>query len=126
MCIMSFIVMLWCVCFVYFYGTPRVLHCLTHSFPTQLCSDLAFARMSADPVSAQNAASASLARAASGQAFTLAFSDTLIVTAAIMLLGAIFVWALPALPPEPDSRPEERRVGKERVRTRRSRSSPYH
>src|SRR3546814_5546301 len=59
--------------------------------------------MSADPVSAQNAASASLARAASGQAFTLAFSDTLIVTAAIMLLGAIFVWALPALPPEPDS-----------------------
>src|SRR3546814_17814768 len=59
--------------------------------------------MSADPVSAQNAASASLARAASGQAFTLAFSDTLIVTAAIMMLGAIFVWALPALPPEPDS-----------------------
>src|SRR3546814_18892987 len=61
--------------------------------------------MSADPVSAQNAASASLARAASGQAFTLAFSDTLIVTAAIMLLGAIFVWSLPAFPTEPDRPP---------------------
>jgi MFS family permease len=60
----------------------------------------AFARMSADAVNAQNAAISSLARAASGQAFTLAFGDTLFVTAVALLLGAILVWALPAIPSE--------------------------
>ncbi|WP_165913323.1 MFS transporter [Novosphingobium sp. ST904] len=89
------------------FHSARIVESLAATSPetTQRLASVgaAFARMSADPVSAQNAASASLARAASGQAFTLAFSDTLIVTAAIMLLGAIFVWALPALPPEPDS-----------------------
>lgn len=59
-----------------------------------------FGRMSADAVSAQSAAITALGRAASGQAFTLAFADTLWVTAVVLLLGAILVWALPAIPRE--------------------------
>src|SRR3546814_8743309 len=69
------------------FHSARIVESLAATSPetTQRLASVgaAFARMSADPVSAQNAASASLARAASGQAFTLAFSDTLIVTAAI-------------------------------------------
>src|SRR3546814_5274849 len=67
------------------FHSARIVESLAATSPetTQRLASVgaAFARMSADPVSAQNAASASLARAASGQAFTLAFSDTLIVTA---------------------------------------------
>ncbi|TCP36053.1 MFS transporter [Sphingomonas sp. BK235] len=60
----------------------------------------AFARFSADAGNAQASAIATLSRAAGGQAFTLAFADAFVVTAIVLALGAVLVWALPAVPPE--------------------------
>jgi DHA2 family multidrug resistance protein len=63
-----------------------------------------FARFSADGDAAQAAAVSALGRAASNQAFTLAFSDAFSLIAAALALGAILVWALPAVPPEKPAR----------------------
>jgi MFS family permease len=60
----------------------------------------ALSRLSADPAAAENGALTALGRAASGQAFTLAFADALGVTAIVLALGAILVWALPRIPLE--------------------------
>jgi DHA2 family multidrug resistance protein len=57
------------------------------------------ARFSADAGSAQGGSYAVLARAVSGQAFTLAFADAFIFTAIALALSAILVWALPGVPP---------------------------
>ncbi len=59
-----------------------------------------FGRMTADATAAASASTAALGRAASGQAFALAFADAFTVTAAVLALGAVLVWALPAIPPE--------------------------
>ncbi|MDD1453274.1 hypothetical protein NHF48_023735 [Sphingomonas sp. H160509] len=69
----------------------------------------AFGRFSADTVAAQSAATTALGRAASGQAFALAFADTFIVTAIVLALGAVLVWALPSIPSEIAPRPDPRR-----------------
>jgi len=58
----------------------------------------AFANWIPDPSAAQRASVASLARAASGQAFAQGFADVFAVIAVGLLLAAIFVWALPRLP----------------------------
>jgi DHA2 family multidrug resistance protein len=58
-----------------------------------------------DPSAAQRAGVASLARAASGQAFTMGFADAFAVIAAGLLLAAILVWALPRLPTVPTQTP---------------------
>lgn len=63
-------------------------------------SAAAFGRLSSDPAAAQSAAVAALGRAASGQAFSLAFADTFTVTAIVLGIGAVLVWALPRIPPE--------------------------
>lgn len=60
----------------------------------------AFARFGADADAAQGSAYAALGRAASGQAFTLAFADAFTVTAIILALSAALVWALPGIPAE--------------------------
>ncbi|WP_420145179.1 MFS transporter [Sphingobium sp.] len=60
----------------------------------------AFARFSGDMDAAQTAAISALGRATGGQAFTLAFSDAFFVSAISLALGAILVWALPAVPAE--------------------------
>jgi len=70
----------------------------------------AFARFSADTASAQGSAYAALGRAASGQAFTLAFADALDFSAVILALSAILVWALPGIPTEIDYKPVERNI----------------
>lgn len=67
-----------------------------------------FARFSADASAAQNRAYAALGRAAAGQAFTLAFADAFIVSAIVLALSAILVWALPGIPTEVDLDPVER------------------
>lgn len=67
-----------------------------------------FARFSADASAAQDSAYAALGRAAAGQAFTLAFADTFIVSAVVLALSAILVWALPRIPTEVDLDPVER------------------
>ncbi len=72
-----------------------------------------FARFSADPAATHAAALASLHRAASGQALTLAFADAFLVTAIALGLSAILVWALPAGPaelPASPKRPASRRI----------------
>ena len=63
-----------------------------------------FARFSADGDAAQAAAFSSLGRAASNQAFTLAFSDAFSLIAAALALGAILVWALPPVPAQKPAR----------------------
>lgn len=60
----------------------------------------AFGRLAADPGAAQAAGAAALGRAAAGQAFTMAFADTFTVTAIVLGVGALLVWALPAIPAE--------------------------
>jgi len=65
------------------------------------------ARFSADAGAAQNGAYATLGRAASGQAFTLAFADAFTFAAIALALSAILVWALPGIPPEIDINPAE-------------------
>ncbi len=60
-----------------------------------------FANWISDPAAAQRASLASLARAASGQAFAQGFADSFAVIAAVLSLAAILVWALPRLPPVP-------------------------
>jgi len=60
----------------------------------------AFGRFAADASGAQRAAQATLARAASGQAFTMAFADAFTITAIALALGAVLVWALPGIPAE--------------------------
>ncbi|WP_442680314.1 MFS transporter [Sphingomonas sp. ASY06-1R] len=60
----------------------------------------AFARFGGDADGAQAAAVTALARASGVQAFTLAFSDAFFVSAIALGLGAILVWALPAVPAE--------------------------
>jgi DHA2 family multidrug resistance protein len=61
----------------------------------------AFANWISDPAAAQRAGVASLARAASGQAFAKGFADAFAVIAVGLLLAAILVWALPRLPAIP-------------------------
>jgi DHA2 family multidrug resistance protein len=61
----------------------------------------AFANWMSDPGAASRAGTAALSKAASGQAFTLGFSDAVAVVAAALLLAAILVWALPRLPAVP-------------------------
>jgi len=61
----------------------------------------AFAIWTSDPSAAQRASLASLARAASTQAFAQGFADAFAVIAAGLLLAAILVWALPRLPAVP-------------------------
>ncbi len=61
----------------------------------------AFANWIPDPSAAQRASVASLARAASGQAFVQGFADAFAVIAVGLLLAAILVWALPRLPAVP-------------------------
>ena len=58
------------------------------------------ARFTSDPAALHTGARADLAQAASGQAFTLAFADSFEVVALVLFVGAILVWALPALPAE--------------------------
>jgi DHA2 family multidrug resistance protein len=58
----------------------------------------AFGQMNADAGIAQASATSALARAASNQAFTLAFADSLTITAIALGVGAILVWALPGIP----------------------------
>lgn len=53
-----------------------------------------------DPATLHGRANASLAHAASAQAFTLAFADCFAVVAVVLFVGAILVWVLPGLPPE--------------------------
>lgn len=60
----------------------------------------ALSRFSADPAASEIGAFAALGRTATGQAFTLAFADALGVTAIVLALGAILVWALPRIPLE--------------------------
>jgi len=60
----------------------------------------ALARFSGDADGAHVAALAALARSTGGQALTLAFSDAFLVSAIALGLGAILVWALPAVPAE--------------------------
>ncbi len=60
----------------------------------------AFARFSADGDLAHSSAIAALGRAAGGQAFTLAFSDAFLISAISLAMGAVVVWALPAVPAE--------------------------
>ncbi|WP_345725421.1 MFS transporter [Qipengyuania pacifica] len=59
-----------------------------------------FARFASDPAGVQASSLASLARAASQQAFALAFSDALTITALTLSLGALLVWVLPPIPSE--------------------------
>jgi DHA2 family multidrug resistance protein len=61
----------------------------------------AFTNWMSDPSAAQRASVASLARAASGQAFAMGFADAFAVIALGLLLAAILVWALPRLPAVP-------------------------
>jgi DHA2 family multidrug resistance protein len=61
----------------------------------------AFANWISDPAAAQRASVASLARAASGQAFAQGFADAAAVISVGLLLAAILVWALPRLPAIP-------------------------
>ena len=61
----------------------------------------AFANWIPDPSAVQRASVASLARAASGQAFAQGFADAFAVVALGLLLAAILVWALPRLPTVP-------------------------
>jgi DHA2 family multidrug resistance protein len=58
----------------------------------------AFAAWIADSAAAQRAGVAGLARAASGQAFSMAYADAFAVIAGGLLLSTILVWALPRLP----------------------------
>lgn len=69
-------------------------------------SSAAYARLSADPVAAQAAGTATLGRAASTQAFTLAFADTFAMVAIVLVLGSLLVWAIPGLSAERRSTPE--------------------
>ncbi|EQB16368.1 hypothetical protein L284_09635 [Novosphingobium lindaniclasticum LE124] len=65
------------------------------------------ARLTTDPQAAHAAAVAALGKTTSNQAFTLAFGDAFLVTTIVLALGAILVWALPAVPadkPAPDPR----------------------
>jgi DHA2 family multidrug resistance protein len=68
----------------------------------------AFAAWGPDPGQNQAAALAGLARAASAQAFTLAYADAFTILAGLLLAGAVLVWALPRLPavPAPSVRPQ--------------------
>ena len=71
-----------------------------------------FGRGLADAGAAQTAGTAALGRAASGQAFALAFADTFTIVAVVLGLGALLVWALPAIPadrPKPRPARAERR-----------------
>lgn len=61
----------------------------------------AFANWTSDPSAAQRAGVASLARAASNQAFAQGVADAFAVIAVGLLLAAILVWALPRLPAIP-------------------------
>jgi|UPI000647CD96 DHA2 family multidrug resistance protein len=61
----------------------------------------AFANWISDPSAAQRAGVASLARAASNQAFAKGFADAFAVIAVGLLAAAILVWALPRLPTIP-------------------------
>jgi DHA2 family multidrug resistance protein len=65
------------------------------------------ARFSADGAAAQSGAFAALGRAATGQAFTLAFADAFTFAAIALAFSAILVWALPGIPPEIDINPVE-------------------
>ena len=69
-----------------------------------------FTNWISDPSAAQRASVAGLARAASGQAFAMGFSDAFAVIAAGLLLAAILVWALPRLPTIPASIPDKTRA----------------
>jgi hypothetical protein len=59
-----------------------------------------FARFGADAGAAQNNALAALGRAASGQAFTMAFADAFTLSTFVLALSAVVVWALPRIPAE--------------------------
>lgn len=61
----------------------------------------AFVNWVSDPSAAQRASLASLARAASNQAFAKGFADVFAVIAVALLAAAILVWALPRLPAVP-------------------------
>lgn len=62
-----------------------------------------FIRFGGDTGAAQNSAFAALGRAASGQAFTMAFADAFTLSAAVLALGAVLVWALPRIPAEAET-----------------------
>jgi DHA2 family multidrug resistance protein len=57
-----------------------------------------FATTISDGASAQRAASGALAQLETRQAFALAFGDAFFVTAVVLLVAAVLVWVLPALP----------------------------
>ncbi len=67
-----------------------------------------FAQFSADAGAAQGSAYSALGRAASGQAFTLAFADAFTMSAIALALSAILVWALPRIPAEIEATPAHR------------------
>ena len=60
----------------------------------------AFGRFAADPDAARAAGTAALGKAVSAQAFAQAFGDTFTVTAIVLGLSALLVWALPPIPVE--------------------------
>lgn len=57
-----------------------------------------FASTLSDGASAQRAASAGLAQLQTKQAFVLAFGDAFFIISIVLLVSAVLVWALPALP----------------------------
>ena len=59
-----------------------------------------FGSFSSDPDVARAASAAALGKAASAQAFTLAFDDTFTITAIVLGLSSLLVWALPAISAE--------------------------
>jgi DHA2 family multidrug resistance protein len=68
------------------------------------------ARFTADPAAAQSGVYAALGRAATGQAFTLAFADAFTVSAIALVLSAILVWALPRIPAGIDPHHDKRNM----------------
>lgn len=57
-----------------------------------------FSRALSDGVGAQRAASGALAQLETKQAFALAFGDAFFITSLVLLIAAVLVWTLPALP----------------------------
>lgn len=69
-----------------------------------------FVRFSADADGARSSAYAALGRAASGQAFTLAFADAFTISAFALAFSAVLVWALPSIPVEGGHRSLKRSI----------------
>ncbi|GIZ10756.1 MFS transporter [Pseudomonas sp. NCCP-436] len=99
------------------YHYARIAESLAVTDPTvirQLSQQaMSLAPFTTDSAAAQGAALGALYLEANQQAYTLAYGDAFLLTALVMLIGAIFVWALPGLPEAIAAAPSPQQSGNE-------------